>query len=141
MHSMPTKLKGSKVIVRTLSNGSSFTTLDEVERKLTNEDLMICNTEEGMCMAGIFGGLHSGVSENTKNIFLESAYFNPVWVRKSARRHGLSTDSSFRFERGTDPNNTVHALKRAAMLIKEIAGGTISSEIVDVYPAPVADFK
>jgi phenylalanyl-tRNA synthetase beta chain len=135
------KIKGNKVIVRTLPNGSPFTTLDGIERKLTAEDLMICNEKEGMCMAGIFGGLDSGVSENTKNIFLESAYFNPVWVRKSARRNGLSTDSSFRFERGTDPNNTVHALKRAAILIKEIAGGTISSDIVDVYPEPIADFK
>jgi phenylalanyl-tRNA synthetase beta chain len=135
------KIIGGKVIVRTLPNETTFTTLDGVERKLTSEDLMICNEKEGMCMAGIFGGLDSGVSENTKNIFLESAYFNPVWVRKTARRNALSTDSSFRFERGTDPNNTVYALKRAAMLIKEIAGGTISSDIVDVYPEPIADFK
>ncbi len=102
---------------------------------------MICNDHEGMCMAGIFGGLDSGVNESTKNIFLESAYFNPVWVRKSARHHGLNTDSSFRFERGTDPNHTVYALKRAAILIKEIAGGAISSDIVDVYPEPIAHFK
>lgn len=135
------KIKGSKVIVRTLPAGTKFKTLDEVERELHAEDLMICNETEGMCMAGIFGGIGSGVTDTTKNIFLESAYFNPVWVRKSAKRHGLNTDSSFRFERGTDPNNTVYALKRAALLIKELAGGTISSDIVDVYPAPIADFK
>ena len=135
------KIKGSKVIVRTLPEGSAFTTLDGVERKLSSEDLMICNVNEAMCMAGIFGGLDSGVTETTKNIFLESAYFNSVSVRKSARRHGLSTDSSFRFERGTDPNNTIYALKRAALLIKELAGGSIASDVVDVYPEKIADFK
>jgi phenylalanyl-tRNA synthetase beta chain len=135
------KIKGGKVIIRTMPEGTSFVTLDGVDRKLTTGDLMICNESEGMCMAGIFGGLDSGVSETTKNIFLESAYFNPVWVRKSARRHGLHTDSSFRFERGTDPNNTVYALKRAASLIKEVAGGSISSDVIDIYPAPIADFK
>ncbi len=135
------KIKGSKVIVRTLPADTKFVTLDEVERKLHAEDLMICNESEGMCLAGVFGGIDSGVTNTTKNIFLESAYFNPVWVRKSARRHGLNTDSSFRFERGTDPNNTVYALKRAALLIKELASGVISSEIVDVYPNPIADFK
>lgn len=134
-------IKGKKVIVNTLQEGTFFTTLDEVERKLSSADLMICNESEGMCMAGIFGGLHSGVTETTKNIFLESAYFNPVWIRKSARRHNLNTDSSFRFERGTDPNNTILALKRAALLIKEIAGGSVSSELMDVYPEPVQHFK
>ena len=135
------KISGNKIVVRTTPNGTSFITLDGVERKLTNMDLMICNDHEGMCLAGIFGGVDSGVTEHTKNIFLESAYFNPVWVRKSARHHGLNTDSSFRFERGTDPDNTVYALKHAAMLIKEIAGGTISSDIVDVYPEPISHFK
>lgn len=127
-------IKGNKVLVKTLPQNTLFTTLDEEERKLDERDLMICNEEEGMCIAGVFGGLSSGVSSGTQNIFLESAYFNPVWVRKTAKRHTLSTDSSFRFERGTDPNKTVYALKRAALLIKEIAGGSISSEIVDVYP-------
>ncbi len=135
------KIKGRKVVVRTLPEGTNFTTLDGTERKLSSEDLMICDDSEGMCIAGIFGGVGSGVDENTKNIFLESAYFNPVWIRKSVRRHGLSTDASFRFERGIDPNNTVYALKRAALLIKELAGGAISSGIVDIYPEPVADFK
>ncbi len=134
-------IKGKKVVVRTCNNDSSFVTLDNTERKLAETDLMICNESEPMCMAGIFGGLHSGVSEKTKDIFLESAYFNPVWVRKTARRHGLSTDSSFRFERGADPNNTLYTLKRCALLIKEIAGGSISSNVVDVYPNPVPDFK
>jgi phenylalanyl-tRNA synthetase beta chain len=135
------KISGKKVVVRTEPAGTLFTTLDGIERKLTGEDLMICNEHEGMCLAGIFGGADSGVTANTKNIFLESAYFNPVWVRKSARHHGLNTDSSFRFERGTDPDNTVYAMKRAAMLIKEIAGGTISSDIVDVYPQPISHFE
>jgi phenylalanyl-tRNA synthetase beta chain len=135
------KISGKKVIVRTLPNDTVFKTLDGVDRKLTSKDLMICNDKEGMCLAGIFGGIDSGVTDKTINIFLESAYFNPVWVRKSARHHGLSTDSSFRFERGTDPNNTVYALKHAALLIKELAGGTISSEVVDKYPSPVSDFK
>ncbi len=134
------KIKGSKVIVRTMPAETKFTTLDNIERKLHAEDLIICNETEGMCMAGIFGGADSGVTDTTKNIFLESAYFSPVWVRKSAKRHGLNTDSSFRFERGTDPNNTIYALKRAALLIKELTGGTISSDIVDVYPSPIADF-
>lgn len=132
-------IKGKKVVVKTLAEGTKFITLDEIERTLSSEDLMICNTEEGMCMAGVFGGLHSGVNEKTTSIFIESATFNPVSVRKTARRHGLSTDSSFRFERGTDPNITIYALKRAALLIKEIAGGLISSEIIDVYPKPVKD--
>ncbi len=134
-------IKGNKVVVKTLKEGIPFVTLDGVERKLSSEDLMICNVEEGMCIAGVFGGLHSGVTENTTKVFIESACFNPVSVRKTARRYGLSTDASFRFERGTDPNITIWALKRAAMLIKEIAGGEISSEIVDVYPKPVEDFQ
>ncbi len=132
-------INGNKIIVKTLPEGTKFTTLDEIERTLSSQDLIICNESEGMCMAGVFGGLKSGVTEKTQNIFIESAYFNPVYVRKTARRHGLSTDSSFRFERGTDPNITVYALKRTALLIKEIAGGNISSDIVDVYPKPVKD--
>ena len=131
------KIKGNKVIVKTLKRGTKFTTLDEKERKLDDQDLMICNAEEGMCIAGVFGGIDSGVTEKTTRIFLESACFNPVFVRKTARRHTLNTDASFRFERGTDPNLTQYALKRAAMLIKEVAGGAISSEIVDIYPEPV----
>ncbi len=134
-------IKGNKVIVQTLPAKTKFTTLDEVERELDENDLMICNTEEGMCIAGVFGGIDSGVKESTKNIFLESACFDPVFIRKTARRHGLNTDASFRFERGTDPNGVIYALKRAALLIKEIAGGTVSSEIVDIYPEPVDDFK
>ncbi len=135
------EIKGNHVRIRTMANGTAFTTLDEQERKLHQDDLMICSETDAMCMAGVFGGIRSGVSGKTKNIFIESAYFNPVWVRKAARRHGLSTDASFRFERGTDPNITVYAAKRAAMLIKEIAGGQISSEIVDVYPTKVENQK
>ena len=135
------KIKGSKVIVQTLAEGTPFVTLDEVERKLSDKDLMICNAEEPMCLAGVFGGLDSGTTEQTKNVFIESAYFNPTTVRKTARRHGLSTDSSFRFERGIDPNITIYALKQAAILIKELAGGTVAMEISDNYPAPIADFK
>jgi phenylalanyl-tRNA synthetase beta chain len=135
------RIEGKKVVVQPLAKDTPFKTLDEVERKLHEEDLMICNTAEGMCIAGVFGGTKSGVTEETRNIFLESAYFNPVWIRKTAKRHGLSTDASFRFERGADPNITVWALKRAAMLIKEVAGGEISSEIIDVYPNPVSDYS
>ncbi len=134
-------ITGNKVVVKTLNEGTPFVTLDSNERKLSSEDLMICNSEQGMCIAGVFGGLKSGVSNATTNIFLESACFNPVSVRKTARRYGLNTDASFRFERGTDPNITIWALKRAAVLIKEVAGGEISSEIVDVYPNPVEDFN
>ncbi|MGE0076328.1 MAG: phenylalanine--tRNA ligase subunit beta [Bacteroidales bacterium] len=134
-------IKGNKVVVRTKPEGTPFVTLDGAERKLHADDLMICNESEPMCIAGVFGGLHSGVTEKTTKIFIESACFNPVSVRKTARRHGLNTDASFRFERGTDVNITIWALKRAAMLIKEVAGGTISSEIVDVYPTPVEKFK
>jgi phenylalanyl-tRNA synthetase beta chain len=135
------KIKGGKVIVKTLPAGTRFTTLDEEERELHEEDLMICNEETAMCIGGVFGGIESGVKETTTNIFLESAWFNPVYIRKTARRHGLNTDASFRFERGTDPNGVIYALKRAALMIKEIAGGLISSEIKDVYPFPAPDFK
>ncbi len=134
------KIEGKKVIVKTLKEGTSFLTLDEQERKLSGEDLMICNANEGMCIAGVFGGIKSGVTENTTNVFIESAHFNSVYIRKTAKRHGLHTDASFRFERGSDPNITVYALKRAAMLIKEIAGGEISSEIIDVYPNKVKEY-
>lgn len=134
------KITGDKVIVKTLADGTLFKTLDEAERELSDEDLMICNAEGGMCIAGVFGGIESGVSSSTSKIFLESAYFHPVWVRKTAKRHTLSTDASFRFERGIDPNITVLALKRAALLIKEVAGGTISSDIIDIYPEPIANF-
>lgn len=135
------KIKGNKVIVKTLPEETPFVTLDGVERKLSSKDLMICNEDEGMCIGGVFGGAESGVTESTTAIFLESAHFNPVSIRKTARRHGLNTDASFRFERGTDPNLTVYALKRAALLIKEIAGGEIVSEIIDFYPKPIQDFK
>ena len=135
------KITGKKVIVKTEPKGTPFTTLDEEKRELHENDLMICNTNGGMCIAGVFGGAESGVTEDTTEIFLESACFNPVYVRKTARRHGLNTDASFRFERGVDPNITIYALKRAALLIKEISGGLISSEIVDVYPNPVSDFN
>ena len=134
------KIKGGKIVVKTCQEGTKFVTLDEVERKLSERDLMICNAEEPMCIAGVFGGLDSGTTEATKDVFLESAYFHPTWVRKSARRHGLSTDSSFRFERGIDPNGTIYALKEAAILVKELAGGEIASDIKDNYPAPIADF-
>jgi len=135
------KITGNKIVVKTLSEKTKFTTLDEVERDLSAEDLMICNEKEGMCLAGVFGGLDSGVSDSTTSIFLESAYFNPVSVRKTAKRHHLSTDSSFRFERGCDPNMTLYALKRTALLIQEIAGGEISSEIVDIYPNEIKHFE
>ena len=135
------KIKGGKVIVKTLTNNTPFTTLDGVERKLNSADLMICNTEEPMCIAGVMGGLKSSVTESTQNIFLECAYFHPVNIRKTARRQGLNTDSSFRFERGCDPTNTVYTLKRCAMLIQEVAGGSISSEIVDIYPIEVKPFQ
>jgi phenylalanyl-tRNA synthetase beta chain len=131
------KLKGNKIVVRKMAEGTKFTTLDEEERKLSKDDLMICDADEGACIAGVFGGLHSGVTESTQNIFLESAYFDAVSVRKTAKRHTLSTDSSFRFERGVDPEITVKALKRAAILITELAGGKISSGITDIYPTPI----
>ncbi len=135
------RIKGNKVVVRTVANETVFTTLDEQERKLHERDLMICNAEEGMCIAGVFGGMDAGVTENTTDVFLESAYFNPTWVRKTARRHMLNTDSSFRFERGLDPNNTLYALKRAALLIQEIAGGTIEGDIRDIYPVETTQPK
>ena len=134
------KIKGGEVIVKTLSEGTPFVTLDGVERKLNERDLMICNKEEAMCIAGVFGGLDSGSTEATTNVFIESAYFHPTWVRKTARRHGLNTDASFRFERGIDPNITIYCLKFAAIMVKELAGGTISSEIKDVCVAPAQDF-
>ena len=130
-------ISGGKVIVKTLPDGTKFTTLDEEERTLSSNDLMICNDKEGMCIGGVFGGLKSGVTESTTDLFLESAYFNPTWVRKTARRHGLSTDSSFRFERGCDPNDAIYVLKRAALLIQEVAGGLICGEIQDVYPTRI----
>ncbi len=134
-------IKGNKVVVKTLPEGATFITLDEKERKLKARDLMICDGEgNGMCIAGIFGGIKSGVTNATKNVFLESAYFSADYVRKTAMAHGLKTDASFRFERGTDPNATVFALKRAAMLIKELCGGTISSEIVDIYPNEIKEW-
>ena len=135
------KIKGGKVIVKKLPQDSSFITLDEKERKLQDFDLMICDTKEGMCIAGVFGGIQSGINDSTKNIFLESAYFSPDYIRKTAQYHGLKTDASFRFERGTDPRMTVLALKRAAMLIKELTGGSISSDIIDVYPFKIVNFE
>lgn len=129
-------ITGGEVIIKNLPAGTPFTTLDEKERKLDAEDLMICNAKEGMCIAGVFGGLKSGVTANTRNIFLESAWFHPVSIRKTSVRHELRTDAATRFEKGVDISNTVNVLKRAALLIKEIAGGDIASEIVDVYPDP-----
>lgn len=134
-------ITGNKVVVSTRQEGTPFITLDEKERKLQAEDLMICNAEEGMCIAGVFGGHKSGVKESTRAIFLESAYFSPDWVRKTAQHHGFKTDASFRYERGADPNSTVYALQRAALLIKEVAGGYISSEIIDIYPKKIEDFR
>lgn len=134
------KIKDSKVVVRSAKSGEKFTTLDEVERDLNDNDLMICHSTDGMCIAGVFGGLNSGVTEGTKNVFLESAYFNPVSIRKTAKRHGLSTDASFRFERGIDPETVVYAAKRAALLIQELAGGKLSA-ITDIYPNPIPHQK
>lgn len=133
------KIKGNKVEVKTLPAGTKFTTLDEVERELHEDDLMICDGEKPMCIAGVFGGIHSGVTEHTTSIFLESAYFDPVSIRKTAKRHGLSTDASFRFERGIDINLSKYALKRAALLIREIAGGYITSDIIDLFPKKPQD--
>ena len=131
------KIAGDHVVVRTLAQGTPFVTLDGVERKLDSRDLMICNEEEGMCIAGVFGGEKSGVTHNTRRVFLESAYFNPVSIRKTSKRHGLKTDASFRYERGCDPNITPWALKRAVKLIKELTGATVASEMVDLYPTPI----
>lgn len=130
------EIKGSKVLVKNLPEGTTFVTLDEKERKLSKDDLMICDANAGMCIAGVFGGLHSGVTDKTKNIFLESAWFNPVDIRKTSFRHGLRTDAATRFEKNIDISNTVNVLKRAALMIKELGGGQIASEIVDVYPKP-----
>lgn len=135
------KISGNKIIVKQATKGEKFTTLDGVERTLTSEDLMICDIEKALALGGIFGGLHSGISENTKHIFLESAYFDAAFVRKSAQHHNLKTDSSFRFERGTDVEMTTRALKKAVSLILEVAGGKVSSSIVDVYPNPLPPFE
>ncbi len=135
------KIEGRKIVVRNCAEATPFVTLDGVERKLSADDLMICSAERPMCIAGVYGGLDSGVSDTTTDIFIESAYFNPVSVRKTAKRHGLNTDSSFRFERGIDPNLQVYALKRAALLFKELAGGTIASDIYDSCPEAVEPFR
>ncbi len=133
------KIKGNKVIVKTLKAGTKFTTLDEVERTLHEDDLMICDAEKPMCIAGVFGGITSGVTESTTSIFLESAYFDPISIRKTAKRHGLNTDASFRFERGIDPNITEYALMRTCLLIIDIAGGEVTSDIFDSYPVKIED--
>ena len=135
------KIEGKTIVVKTLKEGTKFTTLDGVERQLSSEDLMICDAKKTLCLAGVFGGQDSGVTEKTSAIFLESAYFNPVSIRKSAKRHGLSTDASFRFERGIDINLVEESLKRAALLIKELAGGQISSDIVDLYPKKEENYQ
>ncbi len=134
-------IEGKQVIVKTLPEGTPFVTLDGVEHKLSNQDLAICNSKEPMCIAGVFGGKGSGTYDTTVNVLLESAYFNPTSIRKSARRHGLSTDASFRFERGIDPNGQVYAIKQAAILAKELAGAKVSMQIVDVHPKELPDFK
>ena len=130
-------VKGHKIVVKTMPDGTPFQTLDGVEHKLSDHDLAICNAEDPMCIAGVFGGKGSGTYETTKNVVLESAYFHPTWIRKSARRHGLSTDASFRFERGIDPNGTIYALQQAAILCQELAGGKVSMDIADIYPKPI----
>ncbi|MBO5971803.1 MAG: phenylalanine--tRNA ligase subunit beta [Alistipes sp.] len=135
------KIEGDKVVVRSAVEGEKFVTLDGVERTLTANDLMICSAERPMCIAGVYGGQDSGISDETVNVFIESAYFHPVWVRKTAKRFGLNTDASFRFERGVDPNIQVYALKRAAMLMQELAGGRITSEIIDINPTPASHFE
>lgn len=141
LHAFDASKIHGKVIVKTVEAGTKFVTLDDVERTLHEDDLMICDANGPMCMAGVFGGKNSGVSENTSTIFLESAYFNPVTIRKTAKRHTLSTDASFRFERGVDPSITEYALKRAAMLIQQVAGGEITSDVIDVYPKKIEDFS
>ena len=140
LHAFDASKIHGKIIVKTLPSGTKFTTLDDIERTLHEEDLMICDEKGPLCIAGVFGGKDSGVSESTTSIFLESAYFNPVSIRKSAKRHQLNTDASFRFERGIDPTITEYALKRAALLIQEVAGGEITSDIVDIYPKKIEDF-
>ena len=134
-------VEGNKIIVKTQQEGTKFVTLDGEEHSLGKRDLSICNAKEAMCIAGIFGGKGSGTYETTRNVVLESAYFHPTWIRKSARRHGLSTDASYRFERGIDPNGQIYALKQAAILCKELAGGKVSMQIKDVYPNPVEGAK
>ena len=134
-------VKGHKIVVKTMPESTPFVTLDGVEHKLSDRDLAICNAEEPMCIAGVFGGKGSGTYETTKNVVLESAYFHPTWIRKSARRHGLSTDASFRFERGIDPNGIIYALQQAAMMCKELAGGKVAMEIRDVYPQPIENAR
>ena len=135
------KIEGNSVQVKTLPAGTKFTTLDEVERELHEEDLMICDAKKPMCIAGVFGGMNSGVTENTSSIFLESAYFNPVSIRKTAKRHGLNTDASFRFERGIDPNITDYALRYASIMMVKVAGGQITSDLVDIYPKKIEDHQ
>lgn len=137
LHAFDAAKTGKKVVIKTLPAGTKFTTLDNKERTLTSQDLMICNGSEGMCIAGVFGGIKSGILPSTQTIFLESACFSPIYIRRTSTHHQLNTDASFRFARGTDPTKTVYALKRAALLLQELAGATISSEIVDVYPQPV----
>ena len=132
---------GHKIVVKTMPDGTPFQTLDGIEHKLSDRDLAICNTEDAMCIAGVFGGKGSGTYETTKNVVLESAYFHSTWIRKSARRHGLSTDASFRFERGIDPNSVIYALKQAAIMCRELAGGKVSMEIRDEYPSPIENPK
>jgi phenylalanyl-tRNA synthetase beta chain len=140
LHAFDASKINGKIVIKTLPSGTKFTTLDDVERTLHEEDLMICDEKGPMCIAGVFGGKNSGVTEHTTNIFLESAYFNPVSIRKTAKRHTLSTDASFRFERGIDPTITEFALKRAALLIQEVAGGEITSDVIDIYPKKIEDF-
>ena len=140
LHAFDASKINGKVTVKTVEAGTKFTTLDDIERTLHEEDLVICDDKGPMCLAGVFGGKNSGVSENTTTLFLESAYFNPVAIRKTAKRHGLSTDASFRFERGIDPTITEYALKRAALLIQEVAGGEITSDVIDIYPKKIEDF-
>nr|WP_314896822.1 phenylalanine--tRNA ligase subunit beta [uncultured Flavobacterium sp.] len=141
LHAFDASKINGKIIVKTLAAGTKFTTLDDVERTLHEEDLMICDEKGPLCIAGVFGGKKSGVSENTNSIFLESAYFNPISIRKTAKRHQLNTDASFRFERGIDPTITEYALKRAALLIQEVSGGEITSDVIDVYPKKMEDFS
>ena len=140
LHAFDASKISGKISIKTLASGTKFTTLDDMERSLHEEDLMICDENGPLCIAGVLGGKNSGVSENTNSIFLESAYFNPVSVRKTAKRHSISTDASFRFERGIDPNITEYALKRAAILIQQVAGGEITSDIIDIYPKKIEDF-
>jgi phenylalanyl-tRNA synthetase beta chain len=141
LHAFDAAKINGKIVIQTLAAGTKFTTLDDIERTLHEEDLMICDEKGPLCIAGVFGGKKSGVSESTNSIFLESAYFNPISIRKTAKRHQLNTDASFRFERGIDPNITAYALKRAALLIQEVAGGEITSDVVDLYPKKIEDFS